>query len=151
MRWKYLLPARVCDSLKTESLHEAESSVRQAVPDHAPHEQNRYRHLIDDVHHRSWLGTFKMFDRDGGGDISLQEIGLLFRQLGYAPAEAEMRALVDEVDADDSGTVDFEEFCLLMLRMQRAERTPEWLHAIFVPPHPDDVEEAIAQGGKPPD
>ena len=42
----------------------------------------------------NWNSTFKMFDRDGGGDISLQEIGLLFRQLGYAPAEAEMRALV---------------------------------------------------------
>ena len=55
-----------------------------------------------------------MFDRDGGGDIDHREIGLLFRQLGYTPSDAEMRALVSEADNDDSGSIDFEEFCLLM-------------------------------------
>ncbi len=92
----------------------------------------------------NWNSTFKMFDRDGGGDISLQEIGLLFRQLGYAPAEAEMRALVDEVDADDSGTVDFEEFCLLMLRLKRGPLIPDWLNDLFAPPeHQEEVVEEV--------
>ena len=48
----------------------------------------------------------------------------MFRQLGQSPPESEMKAMIDAVDADSSGTVDFEEFCLLMLRMKRAATTP---------------------------
>ena len=40
----------------------------------------------------------------------------MFRQLGQSPTEAEMKLLIEEVDADLSGTIDFEEFCCLMLR-----------------------------------
>ena len=64
----------------------------------------------------NWHNTFSMFDRDGGGDIDHREIGLLFRQLGYTPSDAEIRALVYEADSDDNGSIDFEEFCLLMPR-----------------------------------
>ena len=34
--------------------------------------------------------------------------------------------------------VDFEEFCLLMLRMKRAATTPPWLLRLFVPAVGDD-------------
>ena len=74
-----------------------------------------------------WYNIFKTFDRDGGGDVDLRELGLMFRQLGQHPSEREMRLLIEEVDADQSGTIDFEEFCCLMLRQARAAVTPAWL------------------------
>ena len=39
----------------------------------------------------NWHNTFKMFDRDGGGDVDLKELGLMFRQLGYSPSGARYR------------------------------------------------------------
>ena len=51
----------------------------------------------------------------------------MFRQLGMSPSEKEMLLLIEEVDADSSGTIDFEEFCNLMLRQARAtRRRREW-------------------------
>ena len=88
---------------------------------------NRYSDMSDPAQLKLWHQTFKMFDRDGGGDVDLRELGLMFRQLGQTPSERQMRLLIEEVDADGSGTVDFEEFCNLMLRQERSVRTPEWL------------------------
>ena len=94
---------------------------------------NRYTKMAAPDELQLWHTTFKMFDRDGGGDVDLRELGLMFRQLGQSPSEREMRLLIEEVDADGSGTIDFEEFCCLMLRQARAVRTPEWLTELLPP------------------
>ena len=99
---------------------------------------NRYSALASGEEElQLWWDTFVSFDRDGGGDVDLKELGLMFRQLGHTPTEKEMQAMIDAVDFDGSGTIDFEEFCLLMLRQQRALITPEWLLDLFVE-EPDD-------------
>jgi Ca2+-binding EF-hand superfamily protein len=78
----------VCSPLAEPSEPRADSELFQS---------NRYRHLIDDVHFRSWLATFKMFDRDGGGDVDLKELGVVFRQLGMTPSQDEMERMIYEV------------------------------------------------------
>lgn len=65
--------------------------------------------------------------------MDLRELGSMFRLLGQSPSEQDMRDMIDAVDFDGSGTVDFEEWCLLMLRQKRAANTPEWLTALFTP------------------
>ena len=70
----------------------------------------------------------------------------MFRQLGQSPPESEMKAMIDAVDADSSGTVDFEEFCLLMLRMKRAAITPSWLLRLFVAGSDTDDDDAESAG-----
>lgn len=102
---------------------------------------NRYSDMAGPEAMKLWEQTFKMFDRDGGGDVDLRELGLMFRQLGQTPTERQMLLLIEEVDADGSGTVDFEEFCCLMLRQQRALRVPAWLDALL-PAEPDEHEKA---------
>ena len=103
-------------------------------------EENRYSHMASSDNLRRWFQTFQMFDRDGGGDVDLRELGLMFRQLGTSPSEKEMLLLIEEVDADKSGTVDFEEFCCLMLRQSRADRTPSWLSQLLpAMPSPEEV------------
>ena len=53
------------------------------------------------------------------------------RQLGGRPTDADIRKMIAEVDEDESGTVDFEEFCALMLRQARSASAPSWLRALL--------------------
>jgi hypothetical protein len=103
------------------------SPANQRPANLPPAPVTRYSKHASETEVSHWYSTFKMFDRDGGGDVDLREIGLMFRQLGQQPTERQMRLLIEEVDADQSGTVDFEEFCCLMLRQARATRAPSWL------------------------
>ena len=111
---------------------------------------HRYSHLCESNTIEEWYRTFCQFDRDGSGDVDLKEVGLMFRQLGQTPTEAEMLAMIEAVDADGSGTIDFEEFCLMMLRMKRHVTMPAWLSALFIDIHPDEIGEALANGVAPP-
>ena len=47
------------------------------------------------------------------------------RSLGQNPTEAELQDMVNEVDADGNGTIDFPEFCTLMARKMQYEETTE--------------------------
>jgi Ca2+-binding EF-hand superfamily protein len=62
--------------------------------------------------------AFKVFDQDGSGGISADELGQVMISLGQSPNELELREMIKEVDIDSSGTIDFEEFKALMVSYQ---------------------------------
>lgn len=86
--------------------------------------------------------TFDQFDRNGGGDVDVRELGIMFRALRQFPTDRELRLMIDLVDEDHSGTIDFNEFCGLMLRLSRSKNTPRWLRAALTPPGADADSEA---------
>jgi calmodulin len=49
--------------------------------------------------------------------MSLKELGTAMRTLGQNPSEQELIDLINEVDIDGSGTIDFPEFCQMMKRI----------------------------------
>lgn len=52
---------------------------------------------------------FKMFDRDGGGSISAQEVAEILG--GQLSKDMNVwKEIISEVDKDDNGEIDFEEF-----------------------------------------
>lgn len=55
--------------------------------------------------------AFKDIDADNSGEISADELKGTFEKLGFPATEREVRAVLAEVDRDQSGTVDFIEFC----------------------------------------
>ncbi|XP_070538787.1 calmodulin-like isoform X1 [Ptychodera flava] len=63
--------------------------------------------------------AFTLFDKDGDGNITVKELGIVMRSLGQYPTEAELQDIVNEVDADGDGTIDFEEFLDMMARRSR--------------------------------
>lgn len=62
--------------------------------------------------------AFNVFDEDGSGAISAEELGKVMRSLGQSPNETELRDMIKEVDVDLSGTIDFEEFKALLISRQ---------------------------------
>ncbi|AFZ10397.1 putative signal transduction protein with EFhand domain [Oscillatoria nigro-viridis PCC 7112] len=62
--------------------------------------------------------AFQVFDADGSGGISSEELGQVMRSLGQSPNETELRDMIKEVDVDLSGSIDFDEFKMLMVSQQ---------------------------------
>ncbi|MEG4583490.1 EF-hand domain-containing protein [Microcoleus sp. MON1_C5] len=62
--------------------------------------------------------AFQVFDADGRGAISSEELAQVMRSLGQSPNETELREMIKEVDVDLSGSIDFEEFKMLMMSEQ---------------------------------
>uniref|UniRef100_A0A4W5LWB2 Troponin C, slow skeletal and cardiac muscles n=1 Tax=Hucho hucho TaxID=62062 RepID=A0A4W5LWB2_9TELE len=55
------------------------------------------------------------------GCISTKELGKAMRMLGQKPTPEELQEMIDEVDEDGSGTVDFDEFLVTMVRCMNEE------------------------------
>ena len=64
--------------------------------------------------------AFSLFDKDGDGTITTKELGTVMRSLGQNPTEAELQDMINEVDADGSGTIDFPEVCAPVAPSARA-------------------------------
>ena len=60
------------------------------------------------------------------------------RSLGQNPTEAELQDMINEVDADGNGEIDFEEFCGLMVKkMKESEPEEEQAEILETEAHPD--------------
>jgi len=60
--------------------------------------------------------AFSLFDKNGDGTISAVELGAIMQSLGQKPTAAELRDMIHEVDTNNSGAIDFNEFVQLMGR-----------------------------------
>merc|ERR1712176_1310215 len=58
--------------------------------------------------------AFAVFDADGSGTISRNELKKLMKSLGQSLSNEELDAMMDEVDSDRSGEIDFAEFKAMM-------------------------------------
>ena len=75
--------------------------------------------------------VFSLFDKDGDGSITTDELGVVLKSLGQNPTEAELLDLISEVDADGSGTIDFDEFLVMMSRNARDMDSEEEIREAF--------------------
>ncbi|KAI3872324.1 hypothetical protein MKX03_019591 [Papaver bracteatum] len=60
--------------------------------------------------------AFTLFDEDGDGYIIAKELSNAMRSMGNNPTEAEIQDMINEVDADKNGAINFTEFLDLMAR-----------------------------------
>ncbi|CAJ1415300.1 unnamed protein product [Effrenium voratum] len=67
----------------------------------------------------------------GPGTISVKNLGSVMRSLGQNPTEAELQDMVNEVDADGNGTIDFADFLCLNARKMRDTDSEEELMEAF--------------------
>jgi len=71
---------------------------------------------------QEFRAAFDIFVEDSeDGTITTKELGKVLRMLGQNPTEEELQEMVDEVDEDGSGTIDFEEFTQMMAKQLAAD------------------------------
>eukprot|EP00890_Picochlorum_soloecismus_P005479 jgi/Picsp_1/5932/NSC_03289-R1_calmodulin len=79
--------------------------------------------------------AFALFDSDDvtadTGTITTKELGVVMRSLGQTPTEAELKEMIEEVDTNKDGTIDFKEFLGLMSRKTKDKDSQEELREAF--------------------
>ena len=78
---------------------------------------------MDDLRKRllEALKTFHTFDEDGGGSIDSSEIKTTMRAMGHKISDAELERMIELADPDDTGEIDFENFCYVVLNVTRTD------------------------------
>ncbi|KAI1193610.1 calmodulin-like protein [Nemania serpens] len=65
------------------------------------------------------------------GQITTKELGTVMRSLGQNPSESELQDMINEVDADNNGTIDFPEFLTMMARKMKDTDSEEEIREAF--------------------
>ncbi|EOD33609.1 calmodulin [Emiliania huxleyi CCMP1516] len=78
-----------------------------------------------------FIEAFSLFDKDGDGTITTKELGTVMRSLGQNPTKAELQDMINEVDTEGNGTIDFPDFCTLMARKMKDTDSEEELKEAF--------------------
>merc|ERR1712167_467919 len=95
-----------------------QKEVKKRMGDKAPME-------FSDQDKADFRKNFNLFDKKRTGAIPIGDMGTVLRSLGQNPTEAELAALMEEVDKDKSGTIEFEEFIDLMARTNKTHEQME--------------------------
>jgi len=77
--------------------------------------------------------AFSLFDKDNDGTITTTELGTVMKSLGQNPSDSDLLDMINEVDADGNGTIDFTEFLEMMTKhMKEADNDQELREAFKV-------------------
>ena len=52
--------------------------------------------------------------QESSGIISSKQLRTLLRSLGHNPSDTELRELINQVDMDENGKIDFNEFIIMI-------------------------------------
>ncbi|XWS13737.1 hypothetical protein CRYUN_Cryun36dG0063700 [Craigia yunnanensis] len=75
--------------------------------------------------------AFCLFDKDGDGCITVEELATVIRSLDQNPTEEELRDMISEVDADGNGAIEFAEFLNLMANKMKETDAEDELKEAF--------------------
>jgi len=75
--------------------------------------------------------AFSLFDKDGDGTITTQELGTVMKSLGQNPCESDLQDMINEVDVDGNGTIDFTEFLDMMTKHMKETDNEQELREAF--------------------
>lgn len=104
-----------CRLLQTAELH-----TTAAMAEHLTKEQ------IEELQ-----AAFEIFDKDSDGVITIDEMEEVVRSLGQLTRTEEVKDMIDQLDADNNGTVNLHEFLTMMGRKMTAGEEENELRQAF--------------------
>ncbi|XP_033739945.1 allograft inflammatory factor 1-like [Pecten maximus] len=79
-------------------------------------DDDQYKDVEDlDEKLNQYKEKFLEFDLDTSGDINLMGLKLMLEKMGLAKTHNEIKAMVDQVDTRNSGTISYRDFLTMML------------------------------------
>ena len=75
--------------------------------------------------------VFNLFDIDNSGAININELGSAMKSLGMKPTEEELERLMNEVDKDGTGEIEFDEFIQLVGKKVNDAELMDQLERVF--------------------
>ena len=75
--------------------------------------------------------AFSIFDKDGDGTISIDELQIVMSQLGHYLSSQELNRVIEQYDTDGDGTIDFEEFLNMMAKKLKDTDAEEEIEEAF--------------------
>ncbi|KAG2199127.1 hypothetical protein INT46_000872 [Mucor plumbeus] len=69
--------------------------------------------------------AFLLFDKDNNGTIDTSELDAVMRSLNMSPTDTELKDMVNEVDGNGNGSIEYEEFVAMLSRKHRGSETQE--------------------------
>ena len=67
-----------------------------------------------ELHNFNSKEAFRIYDKDKAGYISTEALKEILRELDSKLTEDDLSSIIEEVDSDGSGTLDFDEFMEMM-------------------------------------
>ena len=74
-----------------------------------------YNKDIDSIKEREIINAFRIFDIDGNGLISKENLTNMISKLGGDLNENEIKDMINQADIDGDGFINYEEFVRMML------------------------------------
>ena len=75
--------------------------------------------------------AFSLLDKNGDGTITTTELGTVMSSLGQNPTEAELMDIINDIDSNGNGAIDFPEFLTMMARKMKDNDSEEELLEAF--------------------
>jgi len=69
--------------------------------------------------------AFSMYDVDGGGSISIDELRGVMKSLGHNPSDEDLGRMIQSVDDNGNNEIDFQEFLVLMSSKRTINDDPD--------------------------
>ncbi|KAF0724896.1 hypothetical protein AaE_009746 [Aphanomyces astaci] len=66
---------------------------------------------------------FQQLDTDNSGEIDDHELATLIKSLGQEVTPTQLKEIIDEVDRNKNGTIDFNEFCHIVYNMRNPKQS----------------------------
>ena len=75
--------------------------------------------------------AFNQFDKDGDGHITVQELAVVMMGLNIKVTKAELNDIIQQVDTDNNGTIEFNEFFAIMQAKMASMDPSEMVNIAF--------------------
>ena len=86
---------------------------------------------LTERHIAEFKDAYSLIDKNKEQSINTKNLGSMMRALKMDPTEVELRDMINEVDADGSGDIDFPEFLAMMAQRKKREELDAEIEETF--------------------